>query len=312
MKNKNLNSKTIQLMLIIFLIIISGCILEDRPSYTSIPTVVPMISNTPTIQGTIFPTAIITETVKMVIRPTITEMPTPTFVPVITPDEKQLTLLIKLLKSDTCELPCFLNIRPGITSWEEAKTILENVGAEFEGKYSFEPGQSYQFTLNFLMEYYSITLTIENDKVQRMFITTYNNRNVDFYQNWSKYSIYHTLIHLGKPDEVFINIDNDFHSYGVAMIYKQQKMSLEWVGDMKQKSKWVICPASLTDQTWSFDFSITNPSSDYGLFSNSNGRITPYNRKVWHPIMETSGVDEQTFYNMMISDSNACIKAIWK
>jgi len=39
--------------------------------------------------------------------------------------------MIGLLRSNSCELPCYLGITPGQTTWEEAKSILDNLGAYY-------------------------------------------------------------------------------------------------------------------------------------------------------------------------------------
>jgi hypothetical protein len=82
-------------------------------------------------------------TVETVITPTF---PTPTALPTATSQAilpiiggtlittAQENRLVKTLQLEECELPCYLGITPGKTSWASAQQILADLGAEYVGE----------------------------------------------------------------------------------------------------------------------------------------------------------------------------------
>ena len=183
----------------------------------------------PKITPTIQPLPLLSET------PLIT--PTPTldylFMPKKGPSFEQQVRLFEALKDNNCELPCYLGITPGQTTWQEAKLKLESYGNVFYGPDRSEKSLAYDFRMVFLGSHV-IILNIEDNIVQRIFLSIINHDESMYYDNWSKYSIHHTLIQLGAPDDIFINANED-GGYSIAMVYKKSGMALEWYGMQKKK-----------------------------------------------------------------------------
>lgn len=240
-------------------------------------------------------------------------IPTPTFIPIITPNTTQQYKLFDLINSKYCNLPCFLNIEPGITSWPEARRQLENVGFTFEGK---EKNDSYdldKFILYFWQEEYDVSLTLSNNIVQRITIKSINNRHSDFYKKWEKYSFNKTVNLLGSPDEIyFYKIFPGYRVYTIMVNYKRQKLSLIWHSVFKPDSDSMVCPGSSSDEKWNFEFSMTNPSSELGLNKDFDNFDNEKFQENWHSIEVTSGLTENEFYSKILTDPDTCINLFWK
>jgi len=42
--------------------------------------------------------------------------------------------IVELLNTKDCVLPCYLSITPGTTTWKDAKSLLDAIGAEYTGQ----------------------------------------------------------------------------------------------------------------------------------------------------------------------------------
>src|SRR5262245_55202366 len=72
---------------------------------------------------------------------------TPTFEPTLPATEEQ--RMKELLQAGDCKLPCYLGIRPGKTTLQDARAILEALGASYLGEYKrrIDDGIEYPYVL---------------------------------------------------------------------------------------------------------------------------------------------------------------------
>ena len=254
--------------------------------------------------------------------PTYTQSPTvPIFsIPTITAEQE--IRLAETLQSENCDLPCYLTITPGKTSWSSAQLILSELGANFIGDY-YESGlRGYEYTLKIgVMEssnaepvsgnlseqleiHQYLIFTIEDPIVQRIQVSieTINDAS-RFHNYWSRYSPQALFAQLGSPDAIYFNRIYSIND-GTAMVivYESLGIVMEFDGWREDNS---ICPSFQMGSYAGRWLYLTNKASRLSLFP-ENGRVVPTNRDVWLPIDEVLGISVHEFYNQLLSDSSAC------
>jgi hypothetical protein len=175
-----------------------------------------------------------------VFTPSFTPVPTSTYKPAFNPaistyapqiedsfltppptiSSGQVETLIKLLQSRQCHAPCYLSITPGKTTWGDAASIMESLGA---GLYREKPGSQIE---THLFSFYitdgkekptptnntgagtreidhTISLTVKDDIVQEIGISIQTfEYSAEYTEYWHQYSIKEILLQNGVPDAI--------------------------------------------------------------------------------------------------------------
>lgn len=241
-------------------------------------------------------------------------------------ESESLAKLTKLLHLETCTLPCYLGITPGYTTWDETKSILSELGAYIvEGKK--EDNRTHYYTyldigdesaaimtpnpnigITNLRIIQELNLIVEDEKVQKLWTNISTRKFISRFQEyWSRYTLRQIFLQFGVPDQILTGKrDAGGIGYGLFAIYEKNGLVFSVSGSAQDG---YICPES-EKLSISLEFSVTNPDSGLDLYT-PPFTVLPTGR-VYVPIDEVLGVDKEEFYAQLISDSQACFKAMPK
>lgn len=268
------------------------------------------------------------------VRPTSTYMlppatPVPSF-PLPPDDEVRMT---GLLQSEDCKLPCYLGITPGKTNLNEAKAILESLGATHHGDYKryTDGAMEFAYDLNVgeiigtngtannnpgtVLIYHSVSLITNNDTVQIIEIGagTSTKQSLElqaiskFREIWSRYTSRGIFLQSGQPDKLFIGIldpSNMILYPDLLIIYQKLGTVIDYYGTERENN---ICLEDKAQDIY-MRLSLFNPNSNLRI--SDDGRVPPTDRRAWLPINEILGVNESEFYNQVISNPSICFNSI--
>jgi hypothetical protein len=288
--------KKIRNITIILCILLSGC--TFRNGVTTSPTAF----STQVIQPSSAPTA----TLDLISTPTL-ENTYRTPVPTLSINVEQ--KMVEVLKSNDCNLPCYMGVIPGETKWSDAKILLETLGANFEAQGLQGDGKWYSYIAtiddpsitmtNGAVEDHrisnSIGLIIKNDVVQRTYIWILGRGlSPKFQDYWSKYSPKGVFLQLGIPDEIY--------SAGGLLALEYKRLGIINTYD----TFWLdgqLCPQN---ETGHFDrrFVIKNKNTSDALFTEFQDSLR--NKALWDPIEESLGISVKEFYDQVIADDSVC------
>jgi hypothetical protein len=245
---------------------------------------------------------------------------TPTFIPTILPNQEQ--RMINLLHLKNCELPCYLGIIPGKTSWEDAQKILNTVGAKYVGEGSENGFPIYGYSINIgdLTTIYitpdtntgsgdleisqHINFTIGENTVQRIYASIETIKFVSkFREYWSRYLLDGILQRIGKPNKIFLGISQQGDGYSIFFIYEDISTVLYFNAI---KTGRLVCPLSQDKMLPSLQMTVTNRIILPDLYT--PGKVPPTNLNVYLPIEEALGVDETEFYNQIRLEPQTCFE----
>lgn len=217
--------------------------------------------------------------------------------------------MVEILKSSECKLPCYMGITPGKTTWNDAKLLLESLGAKFWVQGTQNNGKWITYTMliddpsismvNGAVEdhriSHDISLIAVNNVVQQIRIWTLaRGLSPKFQEYWSRYSPKGVFLQIGIPDEIY-------SGGGVlALIYDQLGIINIYETFWKDGQ---LCPQN---ETVYFDrrFELTNKTSPVEIYSEHENALK--SREIWQPIEESLGVSVQEFYNQVITDDSVC------
>jgi hypothetical protein len=269
-------------------------------------------------QATLATTEILIRTPYQTPTPTI-DLPS-TLTPIPTASSAQLESMFRRVGSKPCELPCYMDIVPGKTTWVEAQEILEDSGGFFFGSVLEESFVSNGYSLGFdsnLIDSNNNTLessksniiahfvhvTVIGKLVERIRVSVNTGElNPVFATYWAKYSVRNIFGELGIPDDIVIHISENSQfgiPFDLVLIYTKIGIN---VGISGFGQGAMICP-EITN-TNSLSLVLTDLSS--GLSPYAPGEIPPTDRSLWQPIDKILGVSTTEFYNRVISNSPAC------
>jgi hypothetical protein len=232
--------------------------------------------------------------------------------------------VVALLQSEECILPCYLGITPGQTTWEEAETILENLGAYFSFNTDEDGLTIHNVKLNTLSirgdimatgtpkattgpqeleVIQSLQFTIDNGEIQRIRVRVHTSRFIsEFQEYWSRYSLRELLLQHGVPDEIVMGRQTPkVTGYGIILIYQKSGIIVDLSGSQQNHH---ICPQTETMRR-SLRLTLTAISSGLDIFGPG---ASPTNRDLYAPIEEILGIDETELYNQLIDDPSVCFE----
>jgi hypothetical protein len=298
-------------MIVVFLGLLNNCAkpaaLSPQFTTTSIPTIIPIGSLTPSP------------------RVTVTVRPSPTFIPpapTLSADKE--LQMVHSLQSEGCILPCYLGITPGKTAMNDARTILENLGGSkvdnhiyvtkegfFEESYNLAVGdrniisdtpEPNGFMWKIL---HSVSLVTNNDIVQIIEVNLIVSKSIlKFQEYWSRYSVREIFLQSGIPDQIYTNpIDSKWAYIGHNLFieYKSPDIKIELFTHMP---KYSICTQYRSEVI--IHFTLSGINSSINIYY--DGRVPPSDQKVWIPIEEELEIDNTEFYNRVVSDPSVCFE----
>lgn len=222
--------------------------------------------------------------------------------------------LIGQLQDNDCKLPCFLDINTGQTEWSVAREYLEvfNEILPASGKYKDESTTVYVVQLGIVEadQYLPIStaIAVEDGIVQRVSLKASGSSELLF-KYWQKYSIKEVFYQLGEPEEAFFGICAKYAHpcFEGLLIYEKQKIALKFFGENLPENS--ICPQlNEGGEISSISLSIANPLS--GLGTLPPDWISSEVKEYWMPIKDVLGIDENEFYERVLSESPACFQVI--
>lgn len=166
--------------------------------------------------------------------PTSTPYPTP--LPVTS--EQILRAYSHLGEGNTCELPCFLGIVPGKTSWEDVRNLLAPYTSStrfgLEGKYG---------------QFAAIVLDKERNDLELRFIIGLEHQTVYLLEMSNITSLSEFLVATGPPNQILISsagVEGMGTSFGLALEYYRRGIVAFLDGDFQiVDGKAQICPNQL-------------------------------------------------------------------
>lgn len=249
---------------------------------------------------------------------TIQFYPTPTELPTQSPSQE--AIMLQNLLSNSCKLPCYLNITPGITSLFEARSLMDNIGAVFQGSYQGDLLDYFYF-----LHLGSYTLQPQNgSKYLGQSIDLYSEYNeilrVEFsidiqglnplIQNyWKIYSMNNIIGLYGPPDKILFSLDVEHYLpnvyFEILYYYLKHGIEIELTGLSGENqicldiSHIVLMRMTLTD-IYAVN-SIFNPSW-----------MQPSNTDYYSSINKVLGLNESDFSKKLYSDPLHCFTIIGK
>ena len=266
------------------------------PTPATPPTALPTVTPTPPIPGWL--------------QATLSPRP-----PVLSPDEQE-RLLDLLSTNGGCSLPCFLGVTPGRTSWDDMVTLLQPLNEVHPGSEQFLDNgwPYYSVPLTVLTPsggiLFALHVTVGEELVQRIHLYIEANDLPSFYSYWSRYSLRSMLQQLGAPDRVYVYVVPAVYGspgYSFLVIDEDDKTAIWLTGDRAREDR--LCPQfGDGDEITNLEISIANPASEMEILPSA--WIPETETEFWHPIDQVLGIDAQSFYERMLSQTPACFALV--
>jgi len=299
-------------VLIIVLLWLASCLPENTSVTNS--------NILPPTQGETALAASLPSPIKFPATPKAIPMNQPTAIPTLTTYGE--AHLFELLQSPNCELPCYLHIVPGITSWDEAKSILASLGASFYGESTDTDLPVYGYMLwvgdqKALAEtplapdrllgdaeiYHHVSLTVAEDKVQRINVAILTRKLSNRYREyWSKYSLREFFSRHGLPDDIYFSRFDEYNSsVGMVIVYNKSGIVVSFHGS---RIGHVICPSFESHDYIERGFTLTNSTFTLNIFMPDQRLLT--DGEYWLPIEEYLKISKREFYDQILSAPASC------
>lgn len=284
-----INQKQFIFSLMVMVLIMVSCNSNSRTIPTSEPT------SLPTRKATIEPTP----------SPQRTMLGTPTPFPTIS--LPQMEEFIYLLQSDSCKLPCFLNIVPGETTFTDAVELLEGMGASNFGGIKNENFSSQLYLLPLNDDKYNvwpithINLSYGKDNIVYQIDTSVGLHTWEYWKNYSMSSIF---VQLGEPDDIYSKIVNydDYTAFHIIIIYNDPGIVVELSGTSELQT---VCPE--LHNVYQLELTLTDPSSGLDIIT---GGPAPEEQWYWSPIEDVSGMTKDEYYKQVLMNDSTCFELI--
>lgn len=240
----------------------------------------------------------------------------PNLTPIPTLSISQQSDLIFLLKSNACNLPCYLDIEPGKTTFDEVENISSKLGGTlrtdyvnfYEGYPEREPlrWRSYIFDIDSLF-YINMNISGKENQIQQIVVDSLSNSEALFYEAWAKYSIESIFKIYGEPDQILVYLYNSYNvkSYTIRVIYLNYGMVLDWSGtlnDISLDSK--LCPKFSKENIVNLQIILVDPKA---AFKDIPSSFMGFD-EMWSSVDDTLGISKKEFYETIIINPDMCFK----
>jgi hypothetical protein len=282
---------------LIIVLLVTAC---SAVVYPSTPTAKPYITEEITMQPSITPSQIGS------LRPTYD--PPPTLVPELQDQ------LFNLLKSNgNCELPCFLGIAPGKTTWTEAKTFLVTYSINkpiiYDETRSTPTNRTYSATIQTQANQetsswidMNISLDVDNNDLVKDLVVTFEIFGDDsspFYDtHLSRYSLREVFQKNGMPDIIYFAPERE-EGFTFNVIYEKLKMAITFSGRLNQNTdgRYTVCPNFGDGEIESMKIAFANSSDPIDISA-----LIGYSSPNDSSFENTAGMSLINFYDLMIGN----------
>ena len=234
-------------------------------------------------------------------------------------DKAYAELLSGFIKSNGgCELPCFMGIIPGKTTWESAHQALGTVSPSFNGTSAWfhDAAHNVQMDVDFKI---LIGKNGEPAMVQQVQANMYAEEmeaGSYYAQMFEDFLLARVLKYLGEPSQIFVTVDilgslrlnniSPTPDYSLVLIYDRFGLEVQYSWKVEESGKqWKLCPGK---GLFISDLSIYMPEISFstgGFFS------APY-----YPLEQATSMNINIFYETFKdSNSQVCLKTptrLWK
>jgi hypothetical protein len=177
--------------------------------------------------------------------PTNTSVPSQALSSTLSLEQKEEILTNLYENNEVCQLPCYLGIMPGESSWTDTSSFLDSVG-EIKGPGGTDkvPNYGVIFDVDGAIGAISPIIWVKDDLVMAISI---NSRWVSAEFDYSLSGI---LSSFGVPEEVWIRpiFDASDHQpfYYLVLMYQSKGINVELAGNIEnQNGNLVICPQDI-------------------------------------------------------------------
>lgn len=249
------------------------------------------------------------------------------------PPEGAYTLLLEMLNQNaTCELPCWLDITPGVSTHPDA--YLKWAGfLALLGTTKIEPRDfSYYFEYSENGEDFSTITTYflqpTSDTIDSMYITTQTLRTLEdgsrpyaydsivYKSILNNYLLASVLMDYGQPDRVLLSMDITYleepspDSFNIWLFYPSREAIINYEGEAIIKNNVIrVCPSNTFVTMW------------LGAPGGNNLYSETLDQEIWSPTsqyykstIEALGITQEEFYNEFKEANSECLESpieIW-
>lgn len=245
--------------------------------------------------------------------PTLPPTAFPTL-PTIPPEDAYALLLEMLNENTTCELPCWLDITPGVSTHTDAYLTWTNF-LTLLGTTKTDPRDfSYYFKYSENNEDFSIIthnyLQPTNDTIDSMYITTQTLRTLEdgsrlyvydsavFKKILNKYLLSSVLTEYGQPDRILISMDigvaedTSPSTFNIWLFYLSRGSVINYEGEaIKQDSSIKGCPSNTFVTLW-----LSAPGSNNLHPETLDKEIWSSSSQYYKSTEEAFGISQEEFY----------------
>lgn len=216
----------------------------------------------------------------------------------------------RLMKDNAgCKLPCWWGITPGITSWEEARQMVNQIGLGLSdwtlpnGIVHHGTGiQKDSHLIQNLIGFYEIDGVVQSIDIEA---TAYEDKNY-FHDLWKNYSPDQLMAIYGTPSEIFLtagisHAEISLPGSGLILKYQDEFMAFYTtrpvIVDVQGKPTFRICP-SWQDITWDPNIQMWLKSSLTEISLKEIAQeISNFDISSFKSIEDAAGISVNEFYN---------------
>lgn len=263
-------------------------------------------------------------TLQPMIEPTTTpiafETDTKTSLPVNTlaAPEREKFVRDTISSNSNCKLPCWWDITPGETTWEEAEEFLQHLGVRVGAVPGYSLNAVLHGTGGFDFEGISIkngfSFEETNGIIDAILINSDGYNNLEEFQTlWGNYSPKKILETYGVPDRIWLNVTEVYASargYHLWFFYDEMGFMIRYPGDVVDASVLHICP--VIEGMRAIDLSLQAPDSPLPLerfdaiLEDIRLQTETGKTRGLHSIQDATGLDEKQFYDAFMQEDPAC------
>ena len=287
---------------------------------TGCKSVVSINSQLPTTPTTITPTYLPspTSTQVLTLTPDVAFARVYTPPPTLLPAQEQ--LMVGLLNSTNCKVPCYLSITPGQTSIDSALMVLESLGANLLRKKEKGGVVEYSYNLDIgnptapkevpvssalVYQYLQIRSAPNDDTVQLIHVGIRTDGTPEssdvFRKYWSRYSTSEIFAQIGRPDELYTGTSKTGQGSesSLILVYENLGAFINLRGTGRETS---ICSEQETPQII-LTMDLYNPNLGFNR-KTFNAYIDDPN--FWLPIRDALGIDTWDFFRLILAYPSIC------
>jgi len=249
----------------------------------------------------------------------LTPFPTPIPFPILT--ESQHQTLLQKLNDPECELPCYLGIIPGVTTFEQADEILTSLGGYMFKQYDYDYRSVALRIVHYVLrtqidgnwiEHY-IDVFVVGEKIRRMDVHVGSASSRYIIEGWNRFSISNVLSSVGIPDRIFTE-NAEFTGSAILFNYDETGIAIKYGGRIRKDD--LVCPVFKEGITTALDLALIEPDS-IPLLADFFDRwmlfFTPDNADnngIYTSIPTSLGISSEDFSSSILANPEVCFTRV--